>query len=173
MIVDDQHMIIGSANINDRSLRGKRDSELAVYIRGQPDKKLQAMLHGKKRIIEVNRTIHNFRKQIFASHFDMPEKEVLWPADEYTWRACLNIAKLNTQFYDKAFNSLPSNKFRKYEDIKNEIVDSFDEKAFEDLSPLVHGYAVCYPYKFLKDAHLEFAKNKEIKLWLAPFKLFL
>ena len=32
MIVDDQKMIIGSANINDRSLLGDRDSELAMLI---------------------------------------------------------------------------------------------------------------------------------------------
>jgi phospholipase D1/2 len=30
MIVDDRKMIIGSANINDRSLLGDRDSELAM-----------------------------------------------------------------------------------------------------------------------------------------------
>ncbi len=30
MIVDDKHAIIGSANINDRSLLGDRDSEIAV-----------------------------------------------------------------------------------------------------------------------------------------------
>ena len=32
MIVDDRRMIIGSANINDRSLLGTRDSELALLI---------------------------------------------------------------------------------------------------------------------------------------------
>ena len=32
MIVDDEKMIIGSANINDRSLLGDRDSEIAVLI---------------------------------------------------------------------------------------------------------------------------------------------
>lgn len=32
MIVDDKRMIIGSANINDRSLLGTRDSELAMII---------------------------------------------------------------------------------------------------------------------------------------------
>lgn len=30
MIVDDQKVIIGSANINDRSMLGTRDSELAI-----------------------------------------------------------------------------------------------------------------------------------------------
>ena len=32
MIVDDKTVIIGSANINDRSLIGRRDSEVAVLI---------------------------------------------------------------------------------------------------------------------------------------------
>ena len=36
MIVDDKYMIIGSANINDRSLLGQRDSELAMVIQ-DPD----------------------------------------------------------------------------------------------------------------------------------------
>ena len=32
MIVDDRYVIIGSANINDRSMRGTRDSEIAALI---------------------------------------------------------------------------------------------------------------------------------------------
>jgi phospholipase D1/2 len=32
MIVDDSTVLIGSANINDRSLIGTRDSELAIVI---------------------------------------------------------------------------------------------------------------------------------------------
>ena len=33
MIVDDRIVIIGSANINERSMRGNRDSEVAAIIR--------------------------------------------------------------------------------------------------------------------------------------------
>ena len=32
MIIDDMKLIIGSANINDRSLNGDRDSEIAIII---------------------------------------------------------------------------------------------------------------------------------------------
>jgi len=32
MIVDDEHVIIGSANLNQRSLRGDRDSEVCLYL---------------------------------------------------------------------------------------------------------------------------------------------
>ena len=34
MIVDDKKAILGSANINDRSLRGTRDSEIAMVVSG-------------------------------------------------------------------------------------------------------------------------------------------
>ena len=35
MIVDDKIALIGSANINDRSLMGSRDSELAIVVEDQ------------------------------------------------------------------------------------------------------------------------------------------
>jgi phospholipase D1/2 len=35
MIVDDEVALIGSANINDRSLMGSRDSEIAMVIHDQ------------------------------------------------------------------------------------------------------------------------------------------
>ena len=35
MIIDDETIICGSANINDRSLVGDRDSELALITRGE------------------------------------------------------------------------------------------------------------------------------------------
>ena len=34
MIIDDNKVIIGSANINDRSLLGDRDSEIAIIVEG-------------------------------------------------------------------------------------------------------------------------------------------
>jgi len=35
MIVDDEYAIMGSANINDRSMLGSRDSEIAMVIHDQ------------------------------------------------------------------------------------------------------------------------------------------
>jgi len=32
MIVDDRYVIMGSANVNDRSMRGTRDSEIACLV---------------------------------------------------------------------------------------------------------------------------------------------
>ena len=37
MIVDDRIVLIGSANINDRSLMGDRDSEIAIITRDRDE----------------------------------------------------------------------------------------------------------------------------------------
>ena len=37
MIVDDRRVIIGSANINDRSMLGDRDSEMAILVEEDMD----------------------------------------------------------------------------------------------------------------------------------------
>lgn len=41
MIIDDRTVLIGSANINDRSLLGSRDTELAVVIEDEKKIELQ------------------------------------------------------------------------------------------------------------------------------------
>ena len=41
MIVDDRKVILGSANINDRSMNGDRDSEIALLIEGPNNKEIQ------------------------------------------------------------------------------------------------------------------------------------
>lgn len=45
MIVDDRTAIVGSANINDRSMRGSRDSELCVVVRDKDE--VDMLMDGK------------------------------------------------------------------------------------------------------------------------------
>lgn len=61
MIVDDRKFIIGSANINDRSLLGTRDSEIAVLV--EDLKIAESKMNGKPFV--VSETAHNFRVDIF------------------------------------------------------------------------------------------------------------
>lgn len=49
MIVDDRFALVGSANINDRSLLGGRDSELAVLLMDTPTEKADLCGDGKQR----------------------------------------------------------------------------------------------------------------------------
>lgn len=46
MIIDDEYVIMGSANINDRSMLGDRDSELAVFV--EDENKVLSIMNGMK-----------------------------------------------------------------------------------------------------------------------------
>jgi phospholipase D1/2 len=63
-IVDDRLAIIGSANINERSQRGDRDSEIATVIRDTD------MIPGKMagRPFQVGRFAHTLRKRLMREH---------------------------------------------------------------------------------------------------------
>ena len=67
MIVDDIYAILGSANINDWSMNGNRDSELAVLL---TQKNLAKGLMGGIDI-DVAPKIREFRANCFRSMFSM------------------------------------------------------------------------------------------------------
>ena len=67
MIVDDDIIICGSANINDRSQEGNRDSELAmIFSEGE---KIKVKIDGKT--MEVNKKAHDLRKRLYKEHFGL------------------------------------------------------------------------------------------------------
>lgn len=63
-IVDDRLVIIGSANINERSLRGDRDSELAAVIRDTD--MIDGNMDGKP--FKVGRFAHSLRVRLMREH---------------------------------------------------------------------------------------------------------
>ncbi|WFD19332.1 phospholipase D [Malassezia caprae] len=64
MIVDDRLAIIGSANINERSMRGDRDSELACVVRDQDQ--LASTMAGAP--YDVGRFPHTLRMRLMREH---------------------------------------------------------------------------------------------------------
>ncbi|GAB1517613.1 Phospholipase D1 [Rhizoctonia solani] len=64
MVVDDRVVIIGSANINDRSQRGDRDSELAAVIRDTD--MIDSRMAGKP--FKVGRFAHTLRIRLMREH---------------------------------------------------------------------------------------------------------
>ncbi|KAG9048406.1 Phospholipase D1 [Tulasnella sp. UAMH 9824] len=64
MIVDDRVAIIGSANINERSMRGDRDSELAVVVRDTD--LIPGKMAGKP--FKVGRFAHTLRIRLMREH---------------------------------------------------------------------------------------------------------
>lgn len=120
LIADDRVAILGSANINDRSLLGTRDSELAVIVRDSTP--LQVMLDGKKPHT-VGKAVHQLRVDLWRKHFGLSMTGGLsgvfpatglaqyleQPAAEQTWRAIQERAWLNTLAYEKTFDFIPQN----------------------------------------------------------------
>ena len=73
-IFDDEYILIGSANVNQRSLGGNRDTEIAVggY---QPD-----------HITDSPRgDVHSFRMALFAAHLGGTDEAYLQPEQEECW----------------------------------------------------------------------------------------
>ena len=66
MIADDKRCLIGSANINERSLLGKRDSELAIVIE-EDNGQIQDPNPRRKDIFQL-------RCRIFNEHFGLTEQ---------------------------------------------------------------------------------------------------
>jgi phospholipase D1/2 len=62
MLVDDQTILIGSANLNDRSLLGNRDSEVAVVIKAGKDR-VKTYMNGEE--IMACEFIKKFRMDLF------------------------------------------------------------------------------------------------------------
>ena len=82
MIVDDWKVIIGSANINDWSMLGTRDSEIACIIQ---DKWLLKTRMGDEEFM-VGKFAHEFWKELFKEHYGTTnDEEILDPASKETW----------------------------------------------------------------------------------------
>ncbi|GEQ71267.1 hypothetical protein JCM33374_g4948 [Metschnikowia sp. JCM 33374] len=64
MIADDRAAIIGSANINERSMRGSRDSELAALIRDTDT--IDSTMNGKP--YRVGKFVHSLRLRLMREH---------------------------------------------------------------------------------------------------------
>lgn len=115
LIADDRVAVIGSANINDRSLLGGRDSELAVIVAGGAHKAVK--LDGR-RDIRVSERVHDFRKRLWQRIFGkeagaraasglLTDAILNGPAAPATWLRIQDMAKQNAVAYESAFAFIP------------------------------------------------------------------
>lgn len=111
LIADDRVVVLGSANINDRSQLGDRDSELAVVI--HDDKPTPTQLDGQHTHL-VGTLAFNLRKALWRKHFGLmggvaPATKLDTPtildapSNPDTWRAIKTVASANASAYAKAF----------------------------------------------------------------------
>lgn len=115
LIADDRVAILGSANINDRSQWGDRDSELAVIV--TDENQVTVKLDGVHEA-PVGASIHALRRNLWEKLFGLKSdqrkattlgtKQILdSPAAPATWKAIQSIAQDNSRAYDDAFWFIP------------------------------------------------------------------
>lgn len=143
LIADDRLVIIGSANLNDRSQLGTHDSEIAVVI--EDPTPVRAEMNGQP--WTASRFAASLRRQLFRKHlgllpdqrWDRPDanfhpvskgpNEYDWdsPADrlvadpmsgefDQLWRS---TARTNTEVFSKAFHNVPNDVVRTWDDYDN------------------------------------------------------
>ncbi|KAL5960444.1 Phospholipase D1 [Taenia solium] len=170
MIVDDRKLIIGSANINDRSMLGYRDSELALVAEDVPEMGTlqEAVFAGKK--VFVGNAARRFRKSLMAEHLGVLTKESRektdWNhellndpvCDEFYQNVWCRIAEGNMKLFDEVFSCVPSNNMNSFEKVDlirgEEPLYKRDPKKAKELVEGIHGHLVCFPDEFLCEEDL-------------------
>uniref|UniRef100_A0A8C4MHD5 Phospholipase n=1 Tax=Equus asinus asinus TaxID=83772 RepID=A0A8C4MHD5_EQUAS len=157
LIADDRTVIIGSANINDRSLLGKRDSELAVLIE---DTEMEpSLMDGVE--YQAGRFALSLRKHCFSVILGAaarPDLDLRDPICDVFFQLWQDTAESNANIYEQIFRCLPSNATRSLRALREYV-------AVEPLAtvcpPLarseltqVQGHLVHFPLKFLEDESL-------------------
>ncbi|KAL8490601.1 hypothetical protein ACS0TY_022561 [Phlomoides rotata] len=108
MIVDDRTTLIGSANINDRSLLGSRDSEIGVLIE---DKEfVDSWIGGKP--WKAGKFASSLRLSLWSEHIGLEAGEVNQirdPVIDSTYKDIwMATAKTNTMIYQDVFSCIPN-----------------------------------------------------------------
>lgn len=167
MIVDDASLIMGSANINDRSMMGERDSEIAMVF--QDKNTVPGILDGKPHNYPAYS--HNFRKKLFMNTYDLTEAEVADPLNDAMWDKIDRQCELNNDIYRTCFGPYPDNQAPNYSDIPR-LKAAADKSKYWQLKDKIRGIACTYPLYFLKNENIDVQKEVNLKLAVAPTIIF-
>ena len=167
MIVDDDKLIMGSANINDRSMLGDRDTEIAMVF--EDTCKVKGILNGREH--QYSSFSHKFRKNLFRLTFDMQDAQVQDPLDDRMWDYIDKQANLNNCIYREVFGVYPDNMIKKYKDIAV-IKNQADISKYHKLKDQIKGIACAFPLDFLCKEDLDKQKYLNIGMAIAPKMIF-
>jgi len=165
MIIDDEIALVGSANINDRSLLGMRDSEVNLVIQDDMGSTASAGLGlGSFR----GGTAANLRKALWAQHLGYKKEKFEDVFDNLRkdgWVAELRgVAHRNTEIYEDLFGALPSDKVQTWQQLaacqrqvptlNADFTKIPSEAHAKEVLREVQGYLVQFPLDFLQQEDL-------------------
>ncbi|KAM4718628.1 LOW QUALITY PROTEIN: phospholipase D1 [Anableps anableps] len=158
LIADDNTVIIGSANINDRSMMGKRDSEVAVIV--EDSETVDAVMDGQpyqagKFALQLR--LECFR-MILGANTD-PSVDVSDPiSDQFYKETWMATCARNASIYQKVFRCLPSSDVRNISELegflaKPGLAKEDPARAQEELKK-IRGFLVQFPLQFMSEQNL-------------------
>ncbi|XP_041717611.1 phospholipase D1 [Coregonus clupeaformis] len=158
LITDDNTVIIGSANINDRSMLGKRDSEVAVIV--EDSETVTAVMDGQE--YQAGRYALALRLECFrtilGAHTDL-SIDVSDPISDHFYKEIwMTTCARNATIYQKVFRCLPSSDVRNILELEGYLAKPGLERedsarAHEELKK-IRGFLVQFPLYFLSEQNL-------------------
>uniref|UniRef100_A0A669BCL6 Phospholipase n=1 Tax=Oreochromis niloticus TaxID=8128 RepID=A0A669BCL6_ORENI len=160
LIADDNTVIIGSANINDRSMLGKRDSEVAVIV--EDSEKVPSVMDGEE--YEAGHYALQLRLECFrcltilGGHSDTSIDLSDPISDRFYKEVWMTTAGRNATIYEKVFRCLPSSLIRNMSELeqyqsKPGLAQTDLARAQEELRK-IRGFLVQFPLDFLSEHNL-------------------
>uniref|UniRef100_A0A663MH75 Phospholipase n=1 Tax=Athene cunicularia TaxID=194338 RepID=A0A663MH75_ATHCN len=157
LIADDNTVIIGSANINDRSMLGKRDSEMAIIV--QDTETIPSVMDGED--YSAGKFAQSLRLRCFRvvlGGSDLSPEHQDPVCDKFFKEVWISTAARNATIFDKVFRCLPSdqvNNLTQLRDFINKPKLASDDpvKAAEELKK-IRGFLVQFPFRFLEEEYL-------------------
>eukprot|EP01102_Stenamoeba_stenopodia_P021894 TRINITY_DN8940_c0_g1_i2.p1 TRINITY_DN8940_c0_g1~~TRINITY_DN8940_c0_g1_i2.p1 ORF type:complete len:587 (+),score=110.04 TRINITY_DN8940_c0_g1_i2:45-1805(+) len=164
LIVDDEVCIIGTANINDRSMLGDRDSEIAVLVRDT--NLIDSTMNDEP--YRAAKFAHSLRCHLWAEH--LGEKDVSTLSDPTSDRTYygkwLVTAKKNSTIYREVFGA------KKTSTDPSSITDNTDISRMKaELVQEMVGHLVMFDRDFLADSSLMPSKT-DLNLLFASTDIF-
>jgi phospholipase D1/2 len=166
LIVDDKIALIGSANINDRSLRGDRDSELAIVVEEQIKEPFR--LGGN--LVLKSPNVRAFRINCWKSLFEV-DADYEDPLDNKFQEKIEEQAKINENFYWKLFGFYPHDSLKTLKEISSNQREILLE-YYEANKHIIKGFALMWPTRFLENEEQLRSKFLDIGTTLLPEIVF-
>lgn len=146
IIVDDRIVIVGSANINDRSMLGDRDSEICLLIEDSNFE--ECVFNGAA--FQVSRFAHTLRVKLWKEHLGLPAHDgmVEDPICEDTFQFWRQRSRANTVLFELNFPDIPGDSHLTLGSMTR--IKSYRPDGAPPLQGIV-GHLVDHPLKFLSD----------------------
>ena len=184
-IVDDLYVLVGSANINDRSLLGGRDSELAALIVDNETKIVTCPERGIN--IPVRTFAYQLRKQIWQGLYgEGVEQAIEVPELASSVKAIQSRAKANADIYESVFPFIVRNYLNDNDSDDDEFqfasiwpalnykkLDKYIKEKFNKTMEMANGdpklkSEVRQKKSMLEDETIKYYSKKELKMPFNP-----